>query len=147
MSIKPMTLAAAVGVCALALPASVAGAQGVPHGADYSSANATAGGSDDSSGSGGGAATGNAHRTPTELGQSTAGSPSALVVRRDGSRAEPFVAYVGDSAPAASGDGFDFDWASAGVGAGVAIAMIALAGTALITVRRHAAPSASASAG
>jgi hypothetical protein len=139
MSIKSMTLAAAVGVCALALPASVAGAQGVPHGAGYSSASAQASEGD-------AAATGNAHRTPTELGQSTAGSQSALVVRRDGSQAEPFVAYVGDSAPAASGNGFDFDWASAGVGAGVAIAMIALAGTALITVRRHAAPSASASA-
>ena len=137
MSIKSITLVVVAGVCALAIPASVAGAQGVPHGADYSSANAQASESD-------AVAAGNAHRTPTELGQSTAGSQSALALRRDGSQAEPFVADVGASPAAASGDGFDWDWASAGIGAGVAIAMIALAGTALITVRRHAAPSASA---
>jgi hypothetical protein len=173
MSFKSMSLVA-VGVCALAIPASVASAQGgsgdssesaIPHGADYSSVNATGGSgdssestirhgayyssvnaitgnSDDASDSGGGVAAGLAHRTPTELGQSTRGSPDALVLRRDGSKAEPFVAYVGASPPTASDDGFDLG--SAAVGAGVAMAMIALGGAALIITRRYAARSVSA---
>jgi hypothetical protein len=150
MSFKSMSLVA-VGVCALAIPASVASAQGgsgdstVPPGADYSSVNAITGNSDDASDAGGGVAAGLAHRTPTELAQSTAGSQSALALRRDGSQAEPFVANVGASAPAASsGDGFD--WESAAVGAGVAIAMMALGGAALIAVRRHRPRPVSASA-
>jgi hypothetical protein len=115
------------------------------HGAYYSSVNAITGNSGDASDSGGRVAAGLAHRTPTELAQSTAGSQSALALRRDGSQAEPFVANVGASAPAASsGDGFD--WESAAVGAGVAIAMMALGGAALIAVRRHRPRPVSASA-
>ena len=57
--------------------------------------------------------------------QTTQGSGhSGIVLRRDGSRAVPFVADVGPEATATS-DGFD--WGDAGIGA---TAMLALAGIA-----------------
>src|SRR5262245_5214926 len=68
-------IALALGVCALAIPAT-AGAQPIDGG--YSTPNATIGGSNGSSQPINGAAAGNAHRTPTELGQSTAGRQSSL---------------------------------------------------------------------
>ena len=102
-------------------------------------------------------AAGHAQRTPTELAQRTdqkgqSGTPSnAPVLRRDGSKAESFIASPGEptsvaGSPTSTSDGFD--WTSAAVGAGASMALVALVGVALLTVRtRRSAtyPSASAS--
>jgi hypothetical protein len=157
-------LALALGVCALAIPATASGdstqpdddgavAAGNAHRTPTELAQTTSAGepSDSSRPSGGGAvAAGNAHRTPTELAQTTAaGEPSGsggsgvvdsgyalpneiLRGAHEPSTAEP--TFVSDSA-GTTGEGFD--WASAAVGAGAAMALVALAGAALLTIRRR----------
>jgi hypothetical protein len=95
-------------------------------------------------GSGGAVAAGNAQRTPTELAQTTApasGHGDDVTLRRDGSQAVPFVSDL-DPEPATAANGFD--WGSAAVGAGAAMALVALAGAALLTIRRRAPVSPSA---
>ena len=67
---------------------------------------------------------------------------NAVVVRRDGSAAVPFVADVSSESPtAAAGSGFD--WGDAAIGAGAALGIIALLGAGGIAIRsrRHVAPS------
>ncbi|MGH2992911.1 MAG: hypothetical protein ACRDL1_05175 [Solirubrobacterales bacterium] len=54
------------------------------------------------------------------------GRKSATVVRRDGSKAVPFVAEVGEAADSPGGG---FDWGAAGIGAGIG-ALLALLGAA-----------------
>ena len=56
----------------------------------------------------------------------TAGAPA---LRRDGSKAVPFVADLEPDIAAAAGEGFD--WGDAAVGAGAAIALVALGGAGL----------------
>jgi hypothetical protein len=143
--------ALALGVCALAIPATASAAGG------YSLANAITGGSSDSTQPSGGdsVAVANAHRTPSELAQTTAagepsgsgGSPQVdagstapnaiLSGAHEPSTAEP--TFVSDSTGTTS-DGFD--WASAALGAGTAtLVALALAGGALLTIRRRTAVS------
>jgi hypothetical protein len=163
------SLALVLGVCALAIPATASGdstqpddggavAAGNAHRTPTELAQTTAAGEpSDSSQPGGGAAAGNAHRTATELAQTTAAgepsgsggsgvldsdypSPNAILRgAHEPSTAEP--TFVSDSA-GTMGEGFD--WASAAVGAGAAMALVALAGAALLTVRRRTAVSPSA---
>ncbi|MGH2960972.1 MAG: hypothetical protein ACRDL3_02085, partial [Solirubrobacterales bacterium] len=52
------------------------------------------------------------------------GQGDDLTLRRDGSKAVPFVADL-DPEPAAAGDGFD--WSDAAIGAGLGAAAVALA--------------------
>jgi hypothetical protein len=179
-------LALAGGVCALMLTASASAE--APHGADYSSLNSTTGGSHDSSqsageaapvsgggglaeayqermsqaGEGDAVAAGHAHRTPTELGQTTDPiKPSGL--DRSGASGQPahaggYSLYDGPMTPnavlgpdgvvepldvigptASQPDGFD--WGSAAVGAGAAMALVALGGATLLALRRRTAAS------
>jgi hypothetical protein len=133
-------LALALGVCALAIPATASGDSTQP---------------DD----GGAVAAGNAHRTATELAQTTAadepsgsggGSPQVdsdhaspnTILRgaHEPSTAEP--TFVSDST-GTTGEGFD--WASALVGAGSAMALVALGGAVFLTVRKRSEVSPSAS--
>jgi hypothetical protein len=68
---------------------------------------------------------------------------NAVVTRRDGSRAVPFVADVsGNSSAAAAGGGFD--WGDAAIGAGTALGIVALLGASGLAIRsrRRVAPSA-----
>jgi hypothetical protein len=147
-------LALALGVCALAIPATVSAK------IDYSTQ------PDDD----GAVAAGNAHRTPTELAQTTAAgepsgssqpggaavatdhsSPNAIKGGHDvipGSAsadaitgAEPFTGASGSP----SGAEQWFDVPSALVGAGAAMALVALGGVAFLTVRRRTEVSPSAS--
>jgi hypothetical protein len=68
-------------------------------------------------------------------GSNAASDTTALVLHRDGSKAEPFVADVSTPSVAATpGDGFD--WGDAVIGAGAALGIIALGGAGL-TLRRH----------
>jgi hypothetical protein len=160
-------VALALGVCALAIPAT---ASADPSTNDYSSVNALTGDPSESSQSGGGGAAvaaGHAQRTPAELAR--APHPGQFVgpydpsQRGSGSVASPYsggpdyatpnsilgsdglgqLAPVTGS-PATSGEGFD--WPSAAVGAGAAMALIALGGAVLLTVRRRTAISRSAPA-
>jgi hypothetical protein len=167
-------LALALAACALAVPAS-AGAS--PVDPVLVSASDTGDLSHDSSQSAGPAAAGNAHRTATELGQSTAGlqratgsqstsvqpphgadyssvtaparPTSEIALRRDGSQVEPFVAQAGPELVSDSpvNAADGFDWGDAALGAGAAMALVALGGTALFTVRRRPGVSPSASTG
>ena len=72
--------------------------------------------------------------------QAAAGSgQDGIVVRRDGSKADPFVANVSSAAAPnpSTGSGSGFDWVDAAIGAGIgALAAMALAG-ALIGMRRR----------
>jgi hypothetical protein len=166
-------IALALGVCALAIPASAsaytdpgsgyASANAItggseqssqpPGDSDHSSVNAITGGSDDPGQSAGAAAAGNARRTSTELGQSTAGSQSASVQPPHGADYSSVSAITGPSSeptlvsgsPASAADGFD--WGDAALGAGATIALVALGGAALVAVRRRAAMSPTASTG
>jgi hypothetical protein len=139
-------LALTLGICALAIPASVAGAQSIHSG--YSTPNAITGGSSDSSqpidgwsysllnppenapgpqsGSGGSSDGAQDYGTPNAiLGSDGLGEPTLV-----------------SGPPPDTADGFD--WASAAVGAGAALALVALGGAALLTVRRRTAISPSA---
>jgi len=113
-SARRLVIALVLGVCALAIPASASAVPMIPHPAHYLSVSASP--------------------PPT--------SEPKVVLRRDGSQAEPTVVF---DSPSASGDGFD--WSDAAVGAGAAMALVALSGAALFTVRRRAGglPSASTS--
>jgi hypothetical protein len=146
-------VALALGVCALAIPASASG---------YSSVNAVTGGSNDSSqpvGSSdsssvsaitGGSSTSTApgapqySRTPTELGQRVATSKSAHRVDPGNTSLNAIAGPSpgGSPSPASSADGFH--WGDAALGAGTAMAVLALGGAALLTVRRRTAVSPSA---
>jgi hypothetical protein len=67
----------------------------------------------------------------------------AVVTRRDGSRAVPFVANVsGESSTAAAGS--EFDWGDAAIGAGAALGIVALFGATGVAIRsrRRVVPSA-----
>jgi hypothetical protein len=71
--------------------------------------------------------------------QAAGSGQDGIVVRRDGSKADPFVANVSSAAaPSPStGSGSGFDWGDAAIGAGIgALAAMALAG-ALIGMRRR----------
>ena len=61
---------------------------------------------------------------------------SDVVLRRDGSQAQAFVADVGPQSPASSGDGFDWGDAAIGAGAGLAAALLVGSGAAAIRRRR-----------
>jgi hypothetical protein len=63
----------------------------------------------------------------------TAGAPA---LRRDGSKAVPFVADLQPDIAAAAGEGFD--WGDAAVGAAAALGLVALAGAALALYSRFA---------
>jgi hypothetical protein len=69
---------------------------------------------------------------------------SAVVVRRDGSRAVPFVADVSGTSSAAAASG-DFDWGDAAIGAGTVLGIVALLGATGLAIhhRRRVAPSVS----
>ena len=58
-------------------------------------------------------------------GTALSGGPQLVALRRDGSKAEPFVANV-DSTPTASASGDGFDWGDAAIGAGVSLLAAAL---------------------
>ena len=63
------------------------------------------------------------------------GDDGGVVLRRDGSQAEPFV--LGTSvAPASTSDGDDFAWGDAGIGAGATLGLMAIAGGGLALRRR-----------
>jgi hypothetical protein len=161
-------LALALGVCALAIPASASGysVNGIDSAGPgpYSGAHPGLSQPDGD----GAVAAGNAHRTPTELAQTTAagepsgsGRPGGAVATDHSSPnaikgghdvipgyasadaitgAEPFT-----GASASSGAEQWFDVPSALVGAGAAMALVALGGAAFVTVRRRTEVSPSAS--
>jgi hypothetical protein len=136
---RRLVLALALGVCALAIPASASADPSAP---GYSRANAIAAGLEES-------------HQPTSGSGGSPGAGSSIALRRDGSKAEPFVSGPGigyssvnaisgtpaseptlvTGSPAGTSDGFD--WVSALVGAGAAMALAALGGAALLTVRRR----------
>jgi hypothetical protein len=60
-------------------------------------------------------------------------SSSSPALRRDGSKAAPFVADLGPKAPATNGD---FDWGDAAIGAGAITGIIALGLGGALGVRR-----------
>jgi hypothetical protein len=61
-----------------------------------------------------------------------------IVLRRDGSRAVPFVAQVGPPAAVPAEEGFD--WGDAAIGAAGAYALILLASGAVVLIRRRRPP-------
>jgi hypothetical protein len=89
----------------------------------------------------------------SSTGDDLAGPPSAstpptplekpVVMRRDGSQAVPFVAWV-NGAPPAAAVGSDFDWGDAAIGAATALGIVALLGASGLAIRgrRRVAPSA-----
>jgi hypothetical protein len=117
--------ALALGVCALAIPATATASAG-----GYSSPNAITGGSSDStqpSGSGGSPQVDSGSTRPN----------ATLSGAHEPSTAEP--TFVSDSTGTTSNG---FDWASAALGAGTAtLVALALAGGALLTIRRRTAVS------
>lgn len=80
---------------------------------------------------------------PTQFSASSAAHPQLAssgtpVLRRDGSKAVPFVADPGPKAPGTDGG---FDWGDAAIGAGVVTGVIALGlGAVIGTRRRKASP-------
>jgi hypothetical protein len=64
-----------------------------------------------------------------EVGRSAGAVASHPVLRRDGSKAVPWVANLEPDVAVPAGDGFD--WGDAAVGAGAAIALVALGGAGL----------------
>ena len=63
------------------------------------------------------------------------GSPSVPVLHRDGSKAVPFVADLEPSAPTAPDR---FDWADAGIGAGFALSLVGVSAFLVMSRRRRA---------
>jgi hypothetical protein len=59
---------------------------------------------------------------------------TAVTLRRDGSKAVPFVAESSDAATAGDSAG-GFDWGDAMIGAGAALALVALIGAGGFTIR------------
>lgn len=134
-STRYRVLAVALGVCALAVPAS----GDTSPGGGYSSVNSITGGSSDSSQAAYGSDRSSVNSiTPpvSEQSSRSAAGYSSLNAIMGPTPAEPAVVY---DSPAPSGEGFD--WASAAAGAGAAMALIALGGAALLTVRRRTATS------
>jgi hypothetical protein len=131
-------IALALGVCALAIPAT---ANALPIDSGYSSANAITGGASDSSPPIDGWNYSiidppmNAANPPTGSGEPPYGGPEFATANAtlgaDG-LGEPTLVT---GSPAGTSDGFD--WVSALVGAGAAMALAALGGAALLTVRRR----------
>ena len=84
---------------------------------------------------------------PASASTPPAAQESAIVLRRDGSQAVPFVADTGStsadtgSTPAAASGGFD--WGDAAIGAGTALGIVALLGASGLAIRnrRRVAPS------
>jgi hypothetical protein len=63
-----------------------------------------------------------------------------VVLRRDGSKAEPFVANVGGSSTASTAAADDgFAWGDAAIGAGATLGLIALAGGSALALRKRGA--------
>lgn len=114
-------------VCALAIPGSAMGSYG----------NSSGSASD-------GEQAGIAHRTPTELGQSTQ-VPDGLAQRTATELGQSSQFASSPSVAASSSDGFD--WGDAALGAGAAVALIALGGVGLQAVRRRTPVSPSVSTG
>ena len=72
----------------------------------------------------------------TAVAHETAAADTAVVLRRDSSKADPFVANIGGTPTAtASDDGFA--WGDAAIGAGAALGVIALAGAGALALRRR----------
>jgi hypothetical protein len=109
------TLALAIGICALAIPATASAQQ---NDAGYSSVNSIAPPASSPSGSGGSQGVDSGYSSLNAITGSPADAPT-------------FVS----SSPSGSGEGFD--WPSALIGAGAALAVAALGGAALLTVRRR----------
>jgi hypothetical protein len=139
-------LAIAVITAALAVPA-VAAAQPIP--ADPSSSYPSTGGNDQAFI---GSVTALAHKSApasastggndqaftgsvTALAHKGAPADTTVALRRDGTKADPFVADVSGS-PTTTASDDDFAWGDAGIGAGVALGLIALAGVG-IGLRRN----------
>jgi hypothetical protein len=72
---------------------------------------------------------------PNDGGATKARDNGQIVLRRDGSKAVPFVPYTRTSATAPRPDGFD--WGDAAIGAGVASVMLVASGTVVLTRRRR----------
>jgi hypothetical protein len=66
-------------------------------------------------------------------------SAQTVVLRRDGSKAEPFVANVGGSSTASTAATADdgFAWDDAAIGAGATLGLIALAGGSALALRKR----------
>ena len=64
-----------------------------------------------------------------EVGKPAGPTAGGLLLRRDGSKAVPWVANLEPDVAVPAGDGFD--WGDAAVGAGAAIALVALGGAGL----------------
>jgi hypothetical protein len=123
-------LALALGVCALAIPASASGAS------EYSSVNAITGGSSDSNRPAGVAdhAPLNAIAHPPEpsgSGESQSVGPGTSSLN---ATVGPPPSTSGSASPIGSADGFH--WGDAALGAGAAMALVALGGAVFLTVRR-----------
>jgi hypothetical protein len=161
-----------LGICALAIPAT---ASAYTDRGGYSSANAITGGSSDSSQPVGDSDYSSVNSIAGGSSESS-DSSSDLALRRDGSKAVPFVAQVRTQSGAGSpgvepgqsslnaitgppaseptvvagspADTADgFDWGDAALGAGAAMALASLGGAAFLTVRRRTAVSPSATTG
>jgi hypothetical protein len=117
-------LALALGICALAIPATASAAPVGDQG--YSSVNSISPPASEPSSPSGSADVDSGYSSLNAISGSPADAPT----------------FVSGS-PSGTGDGFD--WPSAVVGAGAAMALAALAGAALLTVRRRTAISPSAS--
>jgi hypothetical protein len=121
-------VALALGICALAIPASASADPSTYQ--DYSM-NATT----------------PPESEPSQPGGGSGGSPdvsSGYAAHTTGIGSSSGEPTVVSASPAKTPEGFD--WASAAVGAGAAMALVALGGAALLTVRRRTAISPSASA-
>ena len=72
----------------------------------------------------------------TAVAHKTAPADTTVALRRDGTKADPFVANVGGT-PITTASDDDFAWGDAAIGAGVALGLIALAGAAGAGLRRN----------
>ena len=86
-------------------------------------------------------AMGNSGRTKAVPGASVVGSDDGkVIVRRDGSKAVPFVPNVGPSSSASEPEAFD--WGDAAIGAGSALIVMLLASGVVVVARRRGHPGA-----
>jgi hypothetical protein len=89
------------------------------------------------------------HESPADVGGQTvfaasvnavshdsAAADSAVVLRRDSSKADPFVANI-DGTPTTTASDDGFAWGDAAIGAGAALGVIALAGAGAFALRRR----------
>ena len=133
-------LALALGVCALVIPSSASAGVTGPTTGDGSPPNAPSGGSNDSSLATGGSdyssvnsIVGSSESQPVGSGGSSVDTGYSSLNAITGPPADT-TTFV-SSSPSSADDGFD--WVSALMGAGAALALAALAGAALLTVRRR----------